>query len=192
MTQPSSSDAHLEVDQVVGYLAGTLSSAERARVQAHLADCAECTSELVEVNRLRRPVRARARWLVPAAAAAAAAIVLVVVGPRLARDGSESPSPIRGGEGGPAVSVVAPADGSELPGLPTFTWRGVPGATAYRLSVSRADGDSVWAATVRDTSARAPESSTLPAPDVYYWYVDVLLADGRSIAGTAHEFRVTR
>jgi anti-sigma factor RsiW len=191
MTQPSSSDAHLEVDQVAGYLASSLSPTQRAGVQAHLAECAECRAELVEVNRLRRPNRARTRWVIPAAAAAAA-FALVLMGPRLAREETSSPPPVRGGEGGPVVSVVAPADGAELAGLPTFTWRGVTGATAYRLSVSRADGDSVWAVTVRDTSARAPESARPAAPDTYYWYVDVLLADGRSVAGTAHEFRITR
>jgi hypothetical protein len=89
-----------------------------------------------------------------------------------------------------AVSVVAPTEGEDISGTPAFTWRAVPGATAYRITVSRADGDSVWAATVRDTTARPPASVALPEGDLYYWYVDVLLADGRSIGGTAHEFRV--
>jgi hypothetical protein len=189
MTAPTPSDAHLEVEQVVGYLENTLTAAERRQVQAHLADCGECAAELVDVSRLRRPSRPASTWLATAAAAAAV-IAVVLLGPRLAHRTSAVPEPPVRGTPGVTVSVVAPAEGEDISGTPAFTWRAVPGARAYRVTVSRADGDSVWAATVRDTTARAPASVALGGSDPYYWYVDVLLADGRSIGGIAHEFRV--
>lgn len=189
MTAPMPSEDHLEVEQVVGYLENRLTTAERRQVQAHLADCAECAAELVDVSRLRRPARPGSRWLATAAAAAAV-IAIALVGPRVAHRTSAAPEPPVRGTPGMVVSVVAPAEGESISGTPAFTWRAVPGATAYRVTVSRADGDSVWAATVRDTTARSPASVALGGSDPYYWYVDVLLADGRSIGGTAHEFRV--
>jgi hypothetical protein len=88
-----------------------------------------------------------------------------------------------------AVTIISPAEGAEVSGRPDFIWRSVPGATSYRLAVSRADGDSVWAASGRDTTASPPTSASNGAAGLYYWYVDVLLADGRSLAGEAHEFR---
>jgi hypothetical protein len=189
MTAPLPSEGHLEPEQVVGYLENTLTAAGRRQVQAHLADCAECAAELVDVSRLRRASRPASSWL-PVAAAAAAVIAVVLVGPRLAHRTSAAPeAPVRGAPG-VAVSVVAPAEGEVIGGTPNFTWHAVPGATAYRITLSRADGDSVWAATVHDTTARPPASVALPARDLYYWYVDVLLADGRSVGGTAHQFRV--
>jgi anti-sigma factor RsiW len=189
MTIPMPPGPHLEVEQVVAYLENRLPAPERRRVQAHLADCAECASELVEVSRLRRPPRPMMRWLGPAAVAAAV-VAVALVGPwHLRQATGPTVPPVRGG-GGVTVDAVAPAEGAVVSGAPKFTWRSMPGATSYRITVSRADGDSVWTATVTDTTARAPTTSAFDGSTSYYWYVDVLLADGRSIAGTAHEFRV--
>ena len=59
-SQARSADAHLEVGEVVGYLAGTLTSAEREWVEFHLADCADCTSEVVSaIGITARPSRSR-------------------------------------------------------------------------------------------------------------------------------------
>jgi hypothetical protein len=87
------------------------------------------------------------------------------------------------------VSAVQPANDATLSAPPVFVWRSVPGAAAYRITVSRPDGDSVWAASLRDTVARAPDSAL--AADAYYWYVDAILSDGTSRAGTVHRFRLT-
>jgi anti-sigma factor RsiW len=188
VTAPDPSSAHLEVEQVVGYLENRLPAGERRLVQAHLAECPECASELVAVGRLRRQPRPRLRWL-GAVAAAAAVIAVALVGPRLApRTAAPPASEVRGSDV-VGVRAVAPADGAEIRGAPEFTWHAVPGATVYRVTVSRPDGDSVWSATVRDTTASPPPSVVPPGPDPYYWYVDALLGDGRSISGPAREFR---
>jgi hypothetical protein len=189
MTAPYPSSAHLEVEEVVGYLEGRLDGPTLRRVQAHLADCAECASEMVEVSRLRRSPRPVTRWVATAAATAAvlAATVVASRAPHHQPAASDS-TPIRGAEAA-TVAIVRPAEGAEVTGSPDFVWRSVPGATSYRIAVSRADGDSVWAESGRDTTARPPVSVSYGAAGLYYWYVDVLLADGRSMAGEAHEFR---
>ena len=180
---------HVDPHDVVGYIEATLPSAERARVEAHLSVCDKCTSELAAVSRLRRPAR-RPILHIGVAAAAAAVIALVLLGPRAQRPLTDEP-PVRGDDAAAAAAtLVAPADGAILAAAPLFAWRPLPGATAYRISVSRADGDSVWAATVRDTVVAMPAGVLPGGTDSYYWYVDVLLSDGRSLAGKPRQFRL--
>jgi anti-sigma factor RsiW len=188
MTDPHASGDHLQVDEVADFLAGTLPTTMRERLARHLADCEECTAELVAVHRLRRRDRTPVRW-VAAAAAAAAVAGLVLFGPELMRPSRSSAPLIRGTEPS-VVSAISPADGTELNAAADFAWRGTPGATAYRVLVSRLDGDSVWAATTRDTTLRVSPDLLRAGPGRYYWYIDVLLDDGRSIAGPVHEFRL--
>lgn len=189
LSQLRSSAAHLETEGVARYLAKTLSPADRETVEHHLADCAECTAELVAVSRLHRAGRAPARRIAAVAAAAAVVAGIVLLGPGIMRHPASTPQ-IRGAESQPVVSVVLPADGAVLPAAPDFTWRAVPGATAYRVSVSRASGDSVWATTTSDTNVRGSAHVSRAGSGLYYWYVDVLLEDARSIAGSVHEFRI--
>src|SRR6185503_16225931 len=189
MTHTPPPSDHVDPHEVVGYIEATLPPAERARVEAHLSVCEDCTSELVAVSRLRRRApRLALRLGLVAAAAAVAAVVLL--GPRPGRPPAVGELPVRGDGAPTAVGIVAPAEEATLREAPVFTWRTLPGATAYRISISRADGDSLWAATVSDTTVRLPVGAVLPSRDPYYWYVDVLLPDGRSIAGTAHQFRL--
>jgi hypothetical protein len=189
-SEPRSAEAHLEVGEVVGYLAGTLTPAERERAEFHLADCDDCTSEVVSARRLYRANRAPVRRLAAVAAVAAAVAGIALLGPGLAHRPPPDALPVRGAEPRPAVTVVLPADRAVLRTSPDFTWRAVPGATAYRILVSRPDGDSVWATITSDTTVRGPGDVSLAGPGLYYWYVDVLLDDARSAAGLVHEFRI--
>lgn len=189
MSQPRSSNAHLEAEEVLGYVAGTLSSAERDHLERHLADCAECTSEIAAVGRLRPWDRPHVRRLATVAAAAAAVVGIAVLGPGLLRH-TPAGGAVRGSEAQAAVTVLQPKDGAILHAAHDLVWRPVAGATAYRVSVSRPNGDSVWATTTRDTTARASDALSRAGPELYYWYVDVLLSDARSVAGSAHEFRI--
>jgi hypothetical protein len=187
---PGPSGPHLDVEQVVGYLENRLPDGERRRAEAHVAECGECAAEIVAVSRVhRQPGRTR-RWL-GAVAAAAAVVALALAGPRLASHSPGTPeSPVRGADA-VGVSTVSPLDGGEIRGAPEFIWHAVPGASVYRITISRADGDSVWSATVRDTTVSPPATAVIAGPDPYYWYVDALLADGRSVSGRAREFRAS-
>jgi anti-sigma factor RsiW len=185
----SSPRAHVEPHEVTAYLEATLSPVERARFETHLADCDVCAAELVEVMRLRHGSWSpRTGWI---GLAAAAAIAVVVLGPQLDREPGVTPPPLRGDSlPAAALVLVAPADGAELREPPVLAWRAVAGAAAYRVLVSRADGDSVWAETTRDTMATPPAAALDPSPEPYYWYVDALLADGQSVGATPHRFRL--
>ena len=190
LSQQRSPAAHLEAVEVTRYLARTLSSAERESVEHHLADCDECTAELVAVNRLHRTDRTPVLRIAGVVAAAAAVAGIVLLGPSLVTSRPADPRQVRGAEAPPAVSVVLPANGAVLNAAPDFIWHTVPGATAYRVSVTRANGDSIWATTTSDTSVRASAHVSQAGSGLYYWYVDVLLEDARSVAGPVHEFRI--
>jgi len=190
MSQPQLPLAHLEVEEVVRYLAGTLSPSDRERVELHLSDCADCTSELVAVGRLRQADRAPMRRLAAVAAAAAVVAGVALLGPALWHRGPSDASRVRGTDDQAGIRIVAPTDGAILRGPANFTWHAISGATTYRISVSRADGDTVCATTSRDTTAPASLDVSRAEPGLYYWYVDVLLGDGRSIGGTVHEFQI--
>src|SRR4051794_17619314 len=111
MTKPLAPGDHLEVEEVSGYLAGTLSRNTRGRVGDHLADCEECTAEVVAVHRLRRPARSPMRWVAGVAAAAAVAGIVLAGPALLSRPGGDR---LVRGEAGSAISAIQPADGAEL------------------------------------------------------------------------------
>lgn len=181
--------AHLEPHEVVAYLERTLPAADRARVEAHLAACEDCSNEIAEVWRLWRPGVKPASWL-PVGLAAAAVIAAVV----LLRPAGTRPQPagdlLRGSERTAAVITVAPADSAVVQGQPVLVWRPVRGATGYRVTVSREDGDSLWTGSTGDTTAAIPPRVALIRSARYFWYVDALLSDGQSLASGLHEFTI--
>src|ERR1044071_8492463 len=90
---------HLEEADVAAYLDRTLSVADRARVEAHLADCERCREEVTQVARLLHDSVVRRRWYSAAGLAAAAAALLLLVWPR----GSEQPAGGGGHRGAPGA-----------------------------------------------------------------------------------------
>lgn len=184
---------HLESSEIAAYLDRALPPSERAQVEAHLADCAPCRRESIEVLRVRNSMRRRSRWVVipPVAAAAAVALFLLV-----RSGGIPGPTPpvLRdGGDGSiPRVVLVSPPDSGVVGAQRvSFVWRSVGPGVSYRITISDPKGDIVWSAAASDTSARVPASVSL-RPSSYYWYVDALLPDGRSITSGVHPFSVTR
>jgi hypothetical protein len=176
---------HLNVADVAGYVSGTVAAGDRARIEAHLSQCEECTSEVAAVWRLQRTRFRRIPWfpVALAAAAAIAAITVLVPGPDLPSDVE------RDGERGTQIVPVAPAEGVVVAERPVFIWRRLPVAVTYRLTVSGEDGDSTWVGTTPDTSLAVPRGVALKRSARYYWYVDALLPDGRSLTTGIIEFR---
>lgn len=181
---------HLESSEVAAYLDCALPVEKRERVEAHLADCAECRREIIDVSRLRSSTRRRSRWLVFAPAAAAAAIVILL----LARSGEPLPGggPILrdGGSGSrSSVVLVEPAEDRPVRGHPiTFIWRSAGAGVSYRLTLTSDRGDVVWSANGSDTTAQLPPAVALQTGSQYHWYVDGLLPDGTSIASSVNQF----
>jgi anti-sigma factor RsiW len=164
---------HLEPDDMASLLDGNATAAARGRIEAHLAECAECRRELVQLDDIARTVPARrSRWLVPlAATAAAAAVLLVIVVPRAGRDGDNEP--VRHRE--PAVSATAApvtlSPRGVVAAVDTLRWSRVPGADRYRMAIYDAGGTLVWEVTTADTGAAFPDSVTLEPGRPYFWSV---------------------
>src|SRR4051794_30225521 len=152
VAERSSPEEHLDAEETARYIAGSVSDDERHRIEAHLARCGECVAEVVAVSRIRRGAGSRKKaTLVGLAAAAAIALAVGVYGaPK--HDGT--PDDIRGPRAPsvPVVPVVAPLAGELLPPSGSFSWRTIPGAITYRMSISDRQGNQVWTITTSDTA----------------------------------------
>ena len=145
----------------------------------------------------RHPDVRRRTWPVAAGLAAAVLAAILVFAPW---EPSGPTGPVfRGpdtavpGERGPAPGIVHPADESttDLRGV-RFGWRAAAPAATYRLTLTDDTGDVVWTASTTATLLTLPPDSALDPGATYFWYVDALLPDGRSVSSGVHEFRTSR
>jgi anti-sigma factor RsiW len=177
---------HLTESVIAAYLDRRMGAEERRVVDSHLAGCDECRTEVVDVSRL---VSQRKRpWLVAAAGlgVAAAAVLVIALAPRGVAPGG--PVLRNGAEGPAAIAAVAPADsGLVAADSARFVWRSAGADATYRLTVTDVRGDPVWSATMGDTAV-AVTAGLMPMTS-YYWYVDALLPDGRSVTTGVRTFR---
>jgi anti-sigma factor RsiW len=191
MTDHDTQQGHFENGLAAAYVDGRLAAVELARVEAHLAECAECRQEVVAVRRLLRS-RSR-RWAWPAMAGLGVAATLLLI---LSRPGDQSRPggpPLRGDGSEPRDAPVALAPAPNVTVSPEsigFAWRGAAGAVSYRLTLTDERGDVVWSSQTPDTTVVLPGSVRLTNGRAYYWYVDALLPDARSTTTGVKEFRV--
>jgi hypothetical protein len=86
----SAPESHLDFDsQIVPFIRGRLSAADREIVESHLDDCATCVSEVGDLRRMLAHPRRRRRNALAVAAAAGAAVWLGIV---IARNASVEPT----------------------------------------------------------------------------------------------------
>jgi len=165
---------HVAADDLAAYIDRTLSAIERERVEAHVAWCDDCRSELREVGdtlRTYRPARRRLVWIGPAVAAAA--IILLVAYPLSQRAIDEDPVH----RDVPAAidqrpGLADPAAIPDLAGAHLLQWSRVDRADRYRVTVFDEIGTVVWRAETADTSATLPPSTLTDNPGPYLWRVD--------------------
>ena len=176
---------HLTTVEVAAYLEKSLTAPEQERVERHLARCAECRDEVVQVQNIesvsRRPGKGMYFGIGAVAAAAVVALVLVTpFGRQLLFTDTESPTRSSATEGAVAIAAIAPVEGDLVgrEGL-TLVWRSVGAETAYQITLTNPQGDVVWTARTPDTTAAVPSTVELISDASYYWYVDALLEDGR-------------
>ena len=177
---------HLSTEALAAYLSGTLSPTEQATLESHLAGCHSCRQEVISARRLigSRPAPSRWVWVAPAAAAAVLAVVVLGRWPRASGSANE---PVRSEEeSGPAevlkLRALAPADRDTVParGL-VFVWAGQAGRPLYRLTLTDGSGHAVWLRDTSDTTLALPADVSLDGHKTYFWYVDALDAEGRSL-----------
>lgn len=182
---------HLTGGEVAGYLEGTLPRSDRRRVEAHLAACDECSSELIEVAQLLRtqPKRRTRRglWYATAGIAAAAGLLLILYQPaNLPTASSDYREPVVTTTVGPVI--ITPRGATEAR---TVVWTAVPHAERYRLTLFDATGTVIWESQVSDTFATLPTTIDLRPRASYFWQVEAQTGWNRWVRSDLVEFTVT-
>jgi len=195
-------DPHLKDDVLAAYLDGALPTAERRGAEDHLAECATCRDELVDISKLvadRARVRRWPRLAASVAAVAAAVIAFAVIGPWHAAPGpSTAPgdrmreSTLVDGANRRAGAIVTPAEGATVtPRALRFAWHSVAPNATYLLKLT--DETSVrWTHDTADTTVALPDSVQLERGRTYTWWVDALMADGRVASTGVRQFRTSQ
>jgi hypothetical protein len=188
---------HLTSEQLAAFLANTLSDADRRSAEHHFVSCAECRSELIQAQRAVASAPSKQfdrRWfgIVGLAAAAAIAVMFLPRGaavkssPAIERE-VQTPAPADAG----TVEIVSPAANGEVTISPTFVWRRNDDAS-YKITVTDAAGRPAWSGATSDTSIALPDSIRLAAGAQFFWYVDALRSDGRSVTSGVNNFHTSR
>lgn len=186
---------HPAAEDIAAYLSERLDPPASAELEEHLANCRECRQLVTSARRLLRSHRTPKRllWSVPAAAAAILAIAVLARAPSMSLPGNE---PLRSDSGAEpesalTISVVSPSDGQIVTARPiVFTWRSQTGSPLYRLSLTQASGQQVWSGETTDTTLSVPAAILLDRGRTYYWTVDALGADGRSLTTRTKRFSI--
>jgi len=182
MNQPTATgEGHVNEFEMAAYVDRRLGPADRERVEGHLAECADCRSEMLEVRGFLRQAARPRRLFVGASLLAAAAALVLIVRPATI-------DVVRGGDTESTLIAYGPTGEAPLTSL-RFVWGAVPGVASYRLTISGADGAPVWSGSVADTAWALPDSVTLRADLRYLWVADALLDDGSTRSTGLHEFR---
>jgi len=170
-----SDDTHPGPDNLAAYLDRRLAASARAEVEAHVAWCDECRSELREVSGILRTDGAKSRrrlvWIGPAVAAAAAIVLLVAYprGPSADEDPAHRDAP---GAVDYAPILTSPAPEAAGPGARILRWTRVERADRYRVTVFDGAGTVVWRTETPDTLVSLPDAAGLVAGMSYLWRVD--------------------
>jgi anti-sigma factor RsiW len=185
---------HPSAEDIAAYLSGRLAQASSEALEQHLVECAECRQVVTSARRVLRTHRApRLVWVVPSAAAAMLliAILIQVPGSTVGDEPLRSDSGAAGSESALTIPVVAPRDGEVVSsGSIVFVWRAQNGGPLYRLSLTEASGRQMWSGETTDTTLSMPADVPLDRGQAYFWTVDALGADGRSLTTRSKRFSI--
>ena len=190
MSAASAQTPHVSSEVLAGYLARTLSAADRAEVERHLATCETCRRELVDAqNVLSKRKRPRRAGTAIAILGAGAAILLLV---RLPQSTSRAPDEaiLRGGASS-GVQVVAPAEGSVVgDSAVAFQWHSAGPDRLYRMSLLDNQANRIWGTETKDTLAPLPADIRLKPNSEYVWYVESIGLGADSVSSGPITFKV--
>lgn len=176
MTDSPSGVQHLSAGQVAALLDGLLPAEQQAAVEAHLAACPQCRSEVRVVTGMLRPRRTALRWAVALPLVGAAALLLLMV---RTPDRPNQDTTLRGNGAGQALAAIAPAPAATIVADSLrFVWSSAGSGAQYRFSLTELTGEPVWTTSVADTVVRLPAGVTLIRGRSYFWFVEARLSDG--------------
>lgn len=190
----SADQLHLSHVTVAAWVDGQLAGEERAQVEIHLAVCAECRREVAEVeDLLARAPSGRRRLPTPLQLAAAAA-VLLAIGLPVSRGWQDRQVPPAADRTQAAaitrLNAIAPMGEFPSGTAPVFQWNAADPGSRFRVTLVDEQGATLWAAETGDTVATLPAEVLLVPGQTYFWYVDALGSDGRTLTSGAHRFTV--
>jgi hypothetical protein len=175
---------HLEPGEVAAYVDTALQGPARRAIESHLAACAECRSEVIEVGGVVRTLprsRQRRYWI---SAAAAAAALLLWAAPPIDQDAPL----IHRDEAVTQTPAPRPLASTNADAAPMAAWSPVPTADRYRARLFNAAGIVLWEVETTDTIAVVPDSITLQVGTPYFWKVESHSGFGRWAASELVEF----
>lgn len=181
---------HLAPRDVAAYVDGALTSEARARIQSHLATCAECREEVSDAARIiaTLPRGSTVKWRVGIPAAAVAAMLLVFLWPRTDRNNAVPQHRESAVTTTIAPVIVRPI--GAIDSVAVFTWTSVPHASTYAVRVFDSDGTVVWQRETADTLLIATSAAGLRAGRSYYWKVEARTGFERSTSTDLVEFSI--
>lgn len=173
--------------EIAAYADRALGPNDVRRVEAHLADCAECRRELVEVTGFRhdQPGRRLIRFAPLAAAAVIALAVLFRGSGGRPESGFRDPTLTLAAP----PTLVAPLGEVEVPGI--LIWSAVPRASRYRITIFNEDGAPVWEQQAMDTVVQLPDSVPLSPGAPYFWKVAAQLDRDRWVSSELTRFSLS-
>jgi hypothetical protein len=187
MNLPGSAD-HLTELELAAYLDRGLSGEPLTRAENHIAVCAECRDHLIETRRLLDRTNRPKRFAQAAGGLAAAGILaILLLNPGSLNRQADADGRQRGSPSRDAITVYGPIGDIARQPL-RFTWAKAGDGTSYRLVLTTDAGEQLWTTSTADTTISLPPSVKL-AGDHYYWSVDALTADGRTLVTGLREFR---
>lgn len=197
----STAAPHITSEELAAYLDGRLDSSSATRLEHHMADCAECRTELVDARALLatapatdKSMRPRRRMLGRVGLAAAALLLFAAV-PLMRRvTAPDRAAPVlRDARASQTrIDVISPGNESVNPTAVFFIWRPVEGATTYRLTVTDSSGTPLFTRSTTDTTTTAPSEVSIVRGHSYLWYVDALRNDGLTSSSGIRSFSTTR
>ncbi|MEO7477196.1 MAG: zf-HC2 domain-containing protein, partial [Gemmatimonadales bacterium] len=173
------------LDQLVGYVRGSLEAAPHARVERHLADCRPCANEIGDLVRLSGRKRSWFRPVPAGAMAAAAALFLVVW---INRPPSPDPAATREQ---PLAGIAAPVPLSPSGKAATpvvFSWA-AEGGVLYRVVLFDSLGSALFDGAAPTRALSLPDSIRLVPGALYLWKVEAEVAPDRWVSSDLVRFR---
>ena len=183
-------DQHLDPRDVAAYVDRAGTASERARIESHLATCAECRAEVSDAARIIATLprtRGPRRSLI-ISAAGIAAVLLMFMWPRGNGDGTVGQH--RESAVTTTVSPVILAPVGPVESANAFTWSSVPHSSRYDVRVFDTEGSVVWHGETADTTLALPTNIALKTGRTYYWKVEAQTGFERSAATDLVEFSI--
>jgi hypothetical protein len=162
------------------------------RIEEHLSRCADCRENVVKTQEIVAHERRSRRLLHRGLFLAVAAAVLLVALPSLRSSMNNAPAVITRSSEQATAAIVAYGPVGETRSPVRFVWGATADALSYRLTVSAPNGEEVWTASARDTTASIPNNVKLQTGSTYVWIVDAILKDGATRSTGLHEFGLTK